>query len=74
MTDIRPEPLVAEAAHASSEETAKALEEAANLNRDPAVAEVLDEATFAADVTVGRLAWLRARLRRLWPRAIRQGE
>jgi hypothetical protein len=74
MTDDRPEPLVAEAAHASSVEAVKALEEAADLNCDPAVAEVLDEATFAADVTVGRLAWLRSRLRRLWPRTIRQAE
>ena len=55
-------------------ETLKAIDEAADLNNDPAVAEVLDEATLAADVTVGRLAWLRARLRRLWPGPIRQGE
>jgi hypothetical protein len=74
MTENQPEPLVAEAAHASSEETVKALEEAADLNRDPSVAEALDEATLAAGVTVGRLAWLRARLRRLWPRTIKQGE
>ena len=74
MTDERPEPLVADAAHASSVETLKAIDEAADLNNDPAVAEVLDEATLAADVTVGRLAWLRARLRRLWPGPIRQGE
>lgn len=60
-----PEVTVAEAAHGSSVETSEAIDEAARLNDDPAVAEALDEASLRAETTVGRLEWLKGRLHRL---------
>ena len=58
------EPVVAEAAYRSAAATVDAVEKAADENDDPAVAEALEEATTKAESTVGRLAWLRHRLRR----------
>ena len=59
-------PLVAGAAEASSERTAAAIDEAANKNDDPEVAEALDDAAVAAQTTVGRVGWLRKKLTRLF--------
>jgi len=54
----------ADAAHAASMETAEAIEEAANVNDDPDVAEVLDDAAVKAEVASGRVGWLRGFLHR----------
>ena len=59
-------PLVADAAAASSAETAAAIDRAADLNEDPAVGEALDVAAAKADQTVARVGWLRALLHRLF--------
>ena len=59
-------PLVAGAAEASSVETAAAIDRAAEKNDDPEVAEVLDEASIAAEQTVGRVGWLRSVVQRLF--------
>jgi len=61
-------PLVAGAAEASSVETAAAIDRAAEKNDDPEVAEVLDEASIAAEQTVGRVGWLRSVVHRLFAR------
>jgi hypothetical protein len=66
--EASPLPPVARAAEASSEETAAALDRAAEKNEDPEVAEVLDEAAIAAEQTVGRVGWLRSVLNRLFSR------
>lgn len=63
-----PLPFVAGAAEASSEETAAAIDRAAEKNKDSEVAEVLDEASLAAEQTVGRVGWLRSVLERLFGR------
>ena len=68
MQDPQPEIMVADAAHASSEATVDAIEEAARLNDDPAVADALDEAVLKATTTSSRLDWLRDRVRRLFSR------
>lgn len=68
MSGTDPEITVAEAAHASSDEAAEAIEEAAELNEDPAVADALEEADVHARTTVSRLDWLRNRLRRFFSR------
>ena len=57
----------AEASLTSSEETAAKVELAVELNEDPAVAEVLEDAAIAADITVARVGWLRSHVKRLWP-------
>ena len=54
----------AEAAHAASVETAEAIEEAAKVNEDPAVAEALDDAAVKADQASTRTGWLRRLLHR----------
>jgi hypothetical protein len=54
----------ADAAHAASIETAEAIEQAANANDDPEVAEVLDDAAVKADQASSRVGWLRGLLRR----------
>ena len=59
---------VTEAAHSSSTDTVEAIEEASDLNDDPEVAEALDEAALKASTTVGRLEWLRCRIRALFSR------
>lgn len=61
-------PLVAGAAEASSVEAAAAIDRAAEKNDDPEVAEVLDEASIAAEQTVGRVSWLRSVVQRLFAR------
>jgi hypothetical protein len=63
-----PIPLVAGAAETSSVETAAAIDRAAEKNDDPEVAEVLDEASIAAQQTVGRVGWLRSAVDRLFGR------
>jgi hypothetical protein len=69
MVDIQesPEHTVAEAATAAAEETAEAIDVAAQENRDPVVAKALDDAALKADKTVSRVGWLRSLLRRLLP-------
>ena len=57
--------LIGDAADVASRETAQAIEEAAKINEDPAVAEVLDDAAVKADQTVARVGWLRSFLHRL---------
>ena len=57
---------VAEAGLASSQETVAKVELAAEMNEDPAVADVLEEAAVAADSTASRVGWLRSALKRLW--------
>ncbi len=59
---------VTEAAHSSSADAVDAIEKASSLNNDPQVAEALDEAALKANTTVGRLGWLRSRLRALFSR------
>ena len=51
--------VIAEAAHASAEETVEAIDQAAELNDDPTVARALDAASLHADQTVSRVGWLR---------------
>lgn len=62
-----PLPLVASAAETSSVEAAAAIDRAAEKNDDPEVAEALDEASMAAEQTVGRVGWLRSVMQRLFP-------
>ena len=59
--------VAAEAGLASSEETVAKVELAVEINEDPAVAEILEDAAIAADATMARVGWLRSRLKRLWP-------
>ena len=59
--------LATEASLTSSEETAAKIEIAVEMNEDPAVAEVLEDAAIAADTTVTRVGWLGALLKRLRP-------
>ena len=58
------EPAVAEAAYQSAAATLESVEEAAEQNHSPAVATALQDASSEAAVTVGRLDWLRRRLRK----------
>ncbi len=60
-----PEELVAEATEASAKDTARAINEAAELNEDPVVAEALDDAALKAHTTTHRAGWLHAFLGRL---------
>jgi hypothetical protein len=62
---IGPEELVAEAAEASAKDTARAIEEAAEINADPEVAEKLDTAAQKAQTTTHRVGWLRSFVDRL---------
>jgi hypothetical protein len=59
-------PLVADAAAASSAETAAAIDRAAELNDDPEVGEILEDAAMQADKTVSRVGWLSGFLHRLF--------
>lgn len=59
--------LATEASLTSSEETVAKIEIAVEMNEDPAVAEVLEDAAIAADTTVSRVGWLGTLLRRLRP-------
>jgi hypothetical protein len=60
--------VVADAAEAASEETADAIEEAAERNDDPEVADALDDAAVKADKTTSRVGWLRRLLHRRFGR------
>jgi predicted metalloprotease with PDZ domain len=62
---IGPEELVAEAAEASAKDTARAIDEAAEINEDPKVAEKLDAAALKAQTTTHRVGWLRSFVDRL---------
>ena len=62
-------PLIAGSAEASSVQTAAAIDQAAEKNDDPEVAEVLDEAALAAQQTVSRVGWLKRTVDRLFGRA-----
>ena len=62
--DVPSELAGADAAHAASMETAEAIEEAAKVNDDPDVAEVLDDAAVKADLASSRVGWLRGFLHR----------
>ena len=57
---------VSEAAHASSETTAEKIDEAAEVNEDPKVGQVLEEASMHADTTVRRVGWVRDWFRRVF--------
>jgi hypothetical protein len=74
VTDGTPERSIAEAASAAAEETADAIEVAAQENRDPVVARALDDAALKADKTVSRVGWLRALIHRLIPAAFRDDD
>jgi hypothetical protein len=53
------EQVVAQAAEAAAEATANAIDDAAELNDDPAVAEALDRASAEAQRATHRVSWLR---------------
>ena len=57
--------LAAEASVSSSEEAVAKIEMATEVNEDPAVAEVLEDAAVAADTTATRAGWLRALVKHL---------
>ena len=61
--------LGADAAQAATEQTADAIDRAAEKNDDPAVAEVLDEAASHAEKAVTRVGWLGHLIRRLTGRS-----
>jgi hypothetical protein len=56
--------LATEASVTSSEETVAKIELASEMNDDPAVAEVLEDAAVAADSTATRVGWLRSLVNR----------
>ena len=62
--DTDREMLGADSAHAATVETAEAIEEAAKVNEDPEVAEVLDDAAVKADQAASRTGWLRRLIHR----------
>ncbi|HEX5950236.1 MAG TPA: hypothetical protein VFZ96_04490 [Actinomycetota bacterium] len=59
----------ADAAMAATEETADAIERAAERTDDPTVAEALDEAATHADTAMSRVGWLRGVIRRVFRRS-----
>ena len=59
-------PLVADGATAASAETVDAIKRAEEENEDPAVAEVLEDASIAADTTLTRVGWVRSFVHRLF--------
>ncbi|HET9723199.1 MAG TPA: hypothetical protein VFR44_05075, partial [Actinomycetota bacterium] len=59
----------AEAALAATQETAEAIERAAERNDDPSVAEALEEAATHADTAATRVGWLRGVIRRVFGRS-----
>ena len=64
-----PDPsVVADATAASAESTVDAVDKAAEINSDPAVAEVLQEASLRANTTASRAGWLRSWFSRLFRR------
>src|SRR5918994_3004912 len=52
--------MASEASVSSSEETVAKIEIASEMNEDPAVAEVIQDAAVAADTTAARIGWLRS--------------
>jgi hypothetical protein len=56
---------VADGAAASSARTLDAIERAADKNEDPEVAEILEDASIAADTTIVRIGWVRSFVHRL---------
>jgi hypothetical protein len=60
------EVLVADAASSSASTAAEAVQRAVEMNDDPDVADVLEEAAVETQTTVGRLEWLKRRLRGRW--------
>ena len=66
--DDSPAPSVADAAAASSAETAAAIDRATAVNDDPEVGAALADAAVVADQTVSRVGWLRGFLHRLFRR------
>lgn len=67
--DVELELLGADAAHSAAEQTVAAIDEAAKVNDDPAVAEVLADAAVKADQASFRVGWLRRMLHRRFPRS-----
>jgi hypothetical protein len=59
-------PVIADGAAAASARTLDAVERAAEENEDPAVAEILEDATIAADTAVVRVGWVRRFVHRLF--------
>ena len=60
--------LAADASLSASNNTASAIDRAAEENHDPEVADELESAAIAADSTVSRVGWLRAMIGRLFER------
>ena len=52
-------PLIADAAAASSVKTAQAIGQAVEINDDPEVGKILEDAAITADLTVSRVGWVR---------------
>ena len=61
--------LGAAAAHAAAEAAVAAIDEAAEINEDPAVAEALTDAAASADQASARVGWLRRLLHRRFSRS-----
>jgi hypothetical protein len=59
-------PSVADGAAAASAQTMDAIKRAEEKNEDPAVAEVLEDASIAADTTLTRVGWMRMFVHRLF--------
>jgi hypothetical protein len=59
-------PVIADGAAAASARTLDAVERAAEENEDPAVAEILEDATIAADTAVVRVGWVQRFVHRLF--------
>jgi hypothetical protein len=59
-------PLVADGAVSASAQTLDAIERAEEVNEDPAVAEILEDASIAADTTFTRVGWVRAFVHRIF--------
>jgi hypothetical protein len=60
--------VVADAAVVSADATAEAVERAAEVNQDPEVAAVLQDASLKANTTASRLGWLRSWFARVFRR------
>jgi len=67
--DVEFEILGADSAHSAAQQTVAAIDEAARVNDDPAVADVLADAAVKADQTSARVGWLRRLLHRRFQRS-----
>lgn len=66
---ITPDPgMVADAAAASADATAAAVDKAAEINENPEVAPILQDASLKANTTANRVGWLRSWFARLFRR------